>query len=129
MISNSLPDKVMVSKVKYSKRVATLDDGLINPDEEEKNADGGENWIMYDSFRPLEGDCEIKLLTFEDLEGKMTFWHSSAHILGECLERDFGVHLCHGPPTEHGFFYDAYSGKEVNTNRLFLTSHCILLDI
>lgn len=103
----------MVAKVKYSKRVATLDEGLINPEEKEKSEDGGENWIMYDSFRPLEGDCEIKLLTFEDLDGKMTFWHSSAHILGECLEREFGVHLCHGPPTEHGFFYDAYCGKHI----------------
>ena len=43
----------------------------------------------------------------------MTFWHSSAHVLGESLEREFGVHLCHGPPTENGFFYDAYTGKDV----------------
>ena len=53
-------------------------------------------------------------MTFEDEEGKMTFWHSSAHVLGSCMEREFGVHLCHGPPTENGFFYDAYSGKDVS---------------
>ena len=67
---------------------------------------------MYDSFRPLEGDCELKLITFEEIDGKMVFWHSSAHILGECLEREYGVHLCHGPPTEAGFFYDAYCGTD-----------------
>ena len=91
--------------------MATLDDGLVNPDAE--NADQGDHWELYDCFRPLEGDCELKLLTFEDPEGKMVFWHSSAHILGESMEREFGCHLCHGPPTDSGFFYDAYCGSHV----------------
>ena len=69
--------------------------------------------MLYDANRPLEGDCELRLLTFEDELGKMTFWHSSAHVLGESLERDFGVHLCHGPPTENGFFYDSYTGSDI----------------
>jgi threonyl-tRNA synthetase len=110
MLSNSLPDKVCVAKVKYLNRVATLDTGLVNPDEVIDDAD---KWELYDSFRPLEGDCEIKLLTFEDPEGKMVFWHSSAHVLGECMERKFGVQLCHGPPTDSGFFYDAYAGSDI----------------
>lgn len=112
MLSNSLPDKVVVSKVRFTNRVGTLDEGLINPVAEGKE-ENGESWELYDSFRPLEGDCELKLITFDEVDGKATFWHSSAHILGECLERDFGVHLCHGPPTENGFFYDAYIGHEV----------------
>jgi len=52
----------------------------------------------------------MQLVKFEDPEGQEVFWHSSAHILGEALEREFGVHLCHGPPTEQGFFYDSYTG-------------------
>lgn len=100
--------------MRYSRRVGTLDDGLTNPDLEK--ADQGDVWELYDSFRPLEGDCDLKLLTFEDPEGKMVFWHSSAHILGESMEREFGVHLCHGPPTESGFFYDAYTGHDVINN-------------
>jgi len=56
-ISNSLPEKVMVAKVKYSKRVATLDEGLVNTMEELNSGEEGEGWIQYDSFRPLEGDC------------------------------------------------------------------------
>lgn len=106
-ISNSLVDKIVVAKVKFLNRVGTLDTGLVNPDAE---GDSGETWELYDSFRPLEGDCELKLITFDDPEGKMVFWHSSAHILGECMEREFGIHLCHGPPTDSGFFYDAYCG-------------------
>jgi threonyl-tRNA synthetase len=34
------------------------------------------------------------------------FWHSSAHVLGEAAERHYGCHLCIGPPTEEGFFYE-----------------------
>jgi hypothetical protein len=37
------------------------------------------------------------------------FWHSSAHILGEAMERVYGGHLCYGPPIENGFYYDMYS--------------------
>lgn len=38
--------------------------------------------------------------------GKRVWWHSSAHILGECCERHYGAHLAIGPPTEDGFFYE-----------------------
>jgi threonyl-tRNA synthetase len=34
------------------------------------------------------------------------FWHSSAHVLGEAAEKHYGCHLCLGPPTEDGFFYE-----------------------
>lgn len=91
--------------------MATLDEGLTNtgPDDEEEKK---EDWILYDLTRPLEGDCEMKILTFSDPEGRMVFWHSSAHILGECMECEFGSHLCVGPPTTEGFYYDAYCGAE-----------------
>lgn len=75
---------------------------------------GEQGWLDYDVTRPFEGNCELKLFTFDTPEGKETFWHSSAHILGETLELEFGVHLCHGPPTDSGFFYDSYSGKDVS---------------
>ena len=38
---------------------------------------------LWDMRRPLEGDCELKLFTFDSDEGRDTFWHSSAHILGQ----------------------------------------------
>ncbi|CAI0463108.1 unnamed protein product [Linum tenue] len=41
------------------------------------------NGVLWDMKRPLEGDCELKLFTFDSDEGRDTFWHSSAHILGE----------------------------------------------
>jgi hypothetical protein len=39
MLSNSLPDKVVVAKVRFSRRIGTLDEGLLNP-EAEGNGDG-----------------------------------------------------------------------------------------
>lgn len=64
---------------------------------------------VWDLDRVLEGDCKLQLLKFDDEEGQAVFWHSSAHILGEAMERVYGGHLCYGPPIENGFYYDMYS--------------------
>lgn len=65
---------------------------------------------LWDMGRPLEGDCKLQLFKFDSNEGRDTFWHSSAHILGESLERVYGCKLCIGPCTTRGegFYYDAY---------------------
>jgi len=63
----------------------------------------GEEW---DLDRPLERDCSVGYYTFDDKEGRAVFWHSSAHVLGECAEHEYGCMLSHGPPTDMGFFYD-----------------------
>lgn len=60
--------------------------------------------------KPLEGDCLLQLLSFEDKLGKEVFWHSSSHLLGQSLENLYGAWLCHGPPLDHGFFYDSFIG-------------------
>lgn len=112
-ISKQFADKIMVSKVRYpSGRIGTLDEKLVNPNADAENA--GEGWMLWDLLRPLEGDCELQLFSFDTQEGQETFWHSSAHVLGESLEQEFGVQLTHGPPTKDGFFYDSYSGKDVS---------------
>lgn len=36
------------------------------------------------------------------------YWHSSAHILGEAMEKVYGGCLCYGPPIESGFYYDMF---------------------
>ncbi|KAK3731629.1 hypothetical protein QZH41_015885, partial [Actinostola sp. cb2023] len=49
--------------------------------------------------------------------GSAVFWHSSAHILGEAMERHYGGCLCYGPPIEEGYFYDMYlDGRQVSSN-------------
>ncbi|KAJ7953654.1 threonine--tRNA ligase, mitochondrial [Quillaja saponaria] len=68
------------------------------------------NGVLWDMSRPLEGDCELQIFKFEDDEGRDTFWHSSAHILGQSLEMNYGCKLCIGPCTTRGegFYYDAF---------------------
>lgn len=66
----------------------------------------GDKEQLWDLERPLERSCKLELLDFEDEQGKMVFWHSSAHILGEAAERRFGCSLCIGPPIERGFYYE-----------------------
>lgn len=66
------------------------------------------NGQLWDLDRPLEGDCKLELLKFDDPEAAAVFWHSSAHIVGEAMERMYGGCLCYGPPIESGFYYDMY---------------------
>lgn len=69
--------------------------------------------------RPLESDCKIEILKFDDEEAQAVFWHSTAHIMGEAMERLYGGHLCYGPPIENGFYYDMYiDNNQVSTSDL-----------
>ena len=62
---------------------------------------------VIDSFKPLTTDSAVKFLTWDDLGGKSTFWHSSAHLLAEALEALFpGTKFGIGPAIEKGFYYD-----------------------
>ncbi|RDX68413.1 Threonine--tRNA ligase, mitochondrial 1, partial [Mucuna pruriens] len=71
------------------------------------------NGVLWDMTRPLEDDCQLQIFKFEDDEGRDTFWHSSAHILGQSLESEYGCKLCIGPCTTRGegFYYDAFYGE------------------
>ncbi|XP_069758472.1 threonine--tRNA ligase 1, cytoplasmic-like isoform X2 [Narcine bancroftii] len=75
------------------------------------------NGKLWDLDRPLEDDTRLELLTFEDPEGRAVYWHSSAHILGEAMERYYGGSLCHGPSLQNGFCYDLFPGdRDVSSN-------------
>lgn len=64
---------------------------------------------LWDLNRPLEQDCKVELLNFENPLAKEVLWHSSAHVLGSVLETIYGSLLNTGPPTHNGFFYDVYN--------------------
>lgn len=66
------------------------------------------NGAVWDLDRVLEEDCNLQLLKFDDPEAQAVFWHSSAHIMGEAMERIYGGHLCYGPPIDNGFYYDMH---------------------
>jgi threonyl-tRNA synthetase len=71
------------------------------------------NGQVWDASRPIEHDSTVKLLTWNDANGKATFWHSSAHLMAEALEvlypgTKFGI----GPAIETGFYYDVDFGNQ-----------------
>ncbi|KAF9407745.1 hypothetical protein HW555_012336 [Spodoptera exigua] len=71
---------------------------------------------LWDLDRPLEGDCKLELLRWDNTDAQAVFWHSSAHMLGEAMERVYGGCLCYGPPIEEGFYYDMYYPEKGGRN-------------
>jgi threonyl-tRNA synthetase len=60
-----------------------------------------------DASRAIEKDASVKFLTWDNEEGKNTFWHSTAHLMAEAIEAIFpGVKFWVGPALEKGFYYD-----------------------
>jgi threonyl-tRNA synthetase len=65
------------------------------------------NNVVWDLNRPIREDATVQLLTWNDPEGKATYWHSSAHLMAEALEELYpGVKFGIGPAIENGFYYD-----------------------
>ena len=71
------------------------------------------NGKTWDATRPINEDATVKLLKWEDAEGKSTFWHSTAHLMAEAVESMFpGVKFWVGPPVDNGFYYDMDLGDK-----------------
>ena len=71
------------------------------------------NDTPYELNREIKTDATITFVTWDDQEGKQTYWHSSAHLLAEALQElypkvKFGI----GPPIKYGFYYDVDLGGE-----------------
>ena len=79
-ISNRLADEALVAKI-----------------------DGNER----DLSTSINQDASLQIFTFDDPEGKHTYWHSTSHLMAHAIqtlypEAKFGV----GPAIESGFYYD-----------------------
>jgi len=73
------------------------------------------NGEVWDATRPILADASVKLLTWDNPEGKATMWHSSAHLMAEAIELLYpGVKFGIGPDIENGFYYDMdFGGTEI----------------
>jgi threonyl-tRNA synthetase len=105
MINVSFPDGAVRQ---YEKGVSSMDiaksisEGLAR-----KVLAAKVNGQVWDLSRPIDNDVSLQLLTWNDVEGKAAFWHSSAHLMAEALEAIYpGVKLGIGPSIEKGFYYD-----------------------
>ncbi|MGL1886353.1 MAG: threonine--tRNA ligase [Reichenbachiella sp.] len=71
------------------------------------------NGEVWDSNRSITSDATVKLLTWQNDEGRAVFWHSSAHLMAEALEALYpGIKLGIGPAIEGGFYYDIDFGEQ-----------------
>src|SRR6201991_4491782 len=79
------------------------------------------NGQVWDATRPINEDAALKLLTWDDTDGKSTFWHSSAHLMAEAVESLFpGAKFWVGPAIESGgFYYDMdLGGRQISDDDL-----------
>ncbi len=74
------------------------------------------NGEVWDATRAINEDAKVQLLTFDDKDGKATFWHSSAHLMAEALEILYpGTKFGAGPSIDNGFYYDIDPGETTIT--------------
>jgi threonyl-tRNA synthetase len=72
------------------------------------------NGKVVDASLPINEDSDFQLLTWNDTDGKATFWHSSAHLLAEAIESLYpGTKFGIGPAIEAGFYYDIDMGEKM----------------
>ena len=86
------------------------------------------NGTTVDASVSINVDARLELLTWKDVEGKATLWHSSAHLMAEALESLYpGVKLGIGPAIDNGFYYDVDFGEmDFDGEQLFLIEEKIL---
>ena len=62
---------------------------------------------VCDLRTPVENDCTLEILTFDNNEGKKAFWHTTSHVLAQAVKRLFpDAKFAIGPAIDNGFYYD-----------------------
>lgn len=70
------------------------------------------NGKVVDLSTPVNEDCNLEILTFDNDEGKWALRHTSSHILAQAVKRLYpDVKLAIGPAIDTGFYYDIDSDK------------------
>ncbi len=65
------------------------------------------NGEVQDLRHKLTEDCKLEILTFDSLEGKKTYWHTTSHIMAQAIKRLYPeIKLAIGPSIDNGFYYD-----------------------
>ena len=61
----------------------------------------------HDAFAPIDHDCSLKLLTFNDEDGRWTLRHTGSHVLAQAVKKvKPEAKLAIGPAIDNGFYYD-----------------------
>ena len=63
----------------------------------------------------LNKDCKLEILTFDSIEGKKAYWHTTSHIMAQAVMRLFpDTKFAIGPAIDEGFYYDFDSSATFN---------------
>ena len=117
-IKVTLPDG---SKRAYPEGATAMDVAMSISEGLARNVLAAEvNGQIWDADRVLPQETNLKLLTWNDDDGKNTFWHSSAHLMAEALEALYpGIKFGIGPPIEKGYYYDVdFGGQAFDSSHL-----------
>ena len=62
---------------------------------------------VADLRTPIDQDCNLEILTFDEEDGKKAFWHTASHVLAQAVKRLYpNTKLAIGPAIDNGFYYD-----------------------
>jgi threonyl-tRNA synthetase len=105
MIKVTLPDesiKEVEQGTKVSEVASSIGNGLA------RNALGGMvDGEVVELNHPITKDCRLKILTFDDDEGKLILRHTASHVMAQAIKRLFPeAKLAIGPAVDDGFYYD-----------------------
>lgn len=105
MIKVTLPDesvKEVEQGTKVSEVASSIGSGLA------RNALGGMvDGEVVELNHPITKDCRLKILTFDDDEGKLILRHTASHVMAQAIKRLFPeAKLAIGPAVDDGFYYD-----------------------
>jgi threonyl-tRNA synthetase len=118
MIKIKLPDG---SVREYAQGSTGLDSALSMSEGLARNVLAAKvNGKVVDASLPINEDSDFQLLTWNDLDGKATFWHSSAHLMAEAIEAIYpGTKFGIGPAIDTGFYYDIDMGEKTLSSEDF----------
>ena len=77
----------------------------------------GETTVGLDEM--IRRDCTLRILTFQDPEGKSAYRHTASHVLAQAVKRLYpAVKLAIGPSIDDGFYYDFDTEKNFTPEML-----------
>jgi len=88
------------------------------------------NGETIETSTPLTTNGSLVLYTWNDVNGKKAFWHSTSHVLAQALQELYsGIKLTIGPAIETGFYYDVDFGEHKVTDADFKKIEDRILEI
>ncbi|MDQ5983293.1 MAG: Threonine--tRNA ligase 2 [Eubacteriales bacterium SKADARSKE-1] len=74
---------------------------------------------LVDLRTTIEKSCTLEILTFDDIEGKKAYWHTTSHVMAQAVARLFpNAKFAIGPAIDNGFYYDFDLDRSINNEDL-----------